>query len=118
MTIDMISLDRLEPSPANARTQRNKDRVRQFAASIEAHGILQNLQVTDGGNGKFQVVIGGTRLAALNLLLKQKKIAGDYQVPCQVRPANDPALTEISLAENIVRENMHPADEFDAFIRI
>lgn len=115
MTIEMISLDRLEPSPANARKQRNKDRVRQFAASIEAHGILQNLQVTEGENGRYQVVIGGTRLAALTLLLKQKKIAGDYQVPCQVRPANDPALTEISLAENIVRENMHPADEFDAF---
>jgi ParB family chromosome partitioning protein len=64
---------------------------------------------------KFGVVIGGTRLDTLNLLLKRKKIAADYAVRCQVRPADDPALREISFAENVIRENMHPADEFVAF---
>ena len=68
-----------------------------------------------GGDGPH---IGGTRLAALNLLLKRKKIAADYLVPCDVRPAADPSLTEASLAENFVREVMHPADEFDAFKKL
>ena len=118
MTIQDIPLNQLVHSPLNARTVRNKDRVAQFAASIEAHGVLENLTVHPTENGKFGVVIGGTRLDALNLLLKRKKIAADYLVPCQVRPADDPALREISLAENIIRENMHPADEFDAFKKL
>jgi ParB family chromosome partitioning protein len=118
VTIQDIPLIQLEHSPLNARKVRNKDRVIQFAASIEAHGILENLTVHPTENGKFGVVIGGTRLDALNLLLKGKKITADYPVPCQVRPANDPALREISLAENIIRENMHPADEFDAFRKL
>jgi ParB family chromosome partitioning protein len=115
MTIQDIPLSQLDHSPLNARKTRNKDRVAQFAASIEAHGILENLTVHPTEDGKFGVVIGGTRLDALNLLLKRKKIAADYAVPCQVRPADDPALREISLAENVIRENMHPADEFVAF---
>src|SRR3984957_8916391 len=118
MTTQDIPLSQLEHSPLNARKFRNKDRIAQFAASIEAHGILENLTVHPTESGNFGVVIGGTRLDALTLLLKRKKIAPDYLVPCQVRPADDPALREISLAENIVRENMHPADEFDAFKKL
>ena len=64
------------------------------------------------------MVIGGTRLAALQLLLKQSKIGDDYAVPADVRPADDATLTETSLSENITREAMHPADEFDAFKRL
>jgi ParB family transcriptional regulator, chromosome partitioning protein len=118
MTIQDIPLSQLEHSPLNVRKARNKDRVAQFAASIAAHGILQNFRVHPTEAGKFGVVIGGTRLDALLLLLKQKKIAMDYLVPCDVRPADDPTLTEVSLAENIIREAMHPADEFDAFKKL
>ena len=118
MTMQDIPLSRLEHSPLNARKTRTKETVEQYAASIEAHGILQNFRVHESEGGKFGVVIGGTRLAALNLLLKRKKIAADYLVPCDVRPADDPSLTEASLAENFVREVMHPADEFDAFKKL
>jgi ParB family chromosome partitioning protein len=118
MAIQDIALERLEHSPLNARTARSKERVAQFAASIVAHGILQNFRVHPAEGGKFGVVIGGTRLDALRLLLKQRKIAADYKVPCDVRPADDPTLTEASLAENVIREAMHPADEFDAFKRL
>ena len=82
------------------------------------HGILQNFRVHTQEEGKYGVVIGGTRLAALNLLLKHKKITADYPVPCEVRPFNDPSLTEVSLAENFVREAMHPADEFESFKKL
>jgi ParB family chromosome partitioning protein len=118
MAIQDIPLERLDHSPLNARKTRSKDRVVQFAASIAAHGILQNFRVHPAEGGKFGVVIGGTRLDALRLLLKQKKIPADYPVPCDVRPSDDPTLTEASLAENIIREAMHPADEFDAFKKL
>ena len=108
----------LELSPLNVRKTRNKATIESFAASILTHGILQNFRVHTQEGGKYGVVIGGTRLAALNLLLKQKKIAADYPVPCEVRASDDPSLTEVSLAENFVREAMHPADEFDAFQKL
>ena len=117
-TIQMIRLDHLELSPLNVRKVRSKEAIERMAASIEAHGILQNFRVHTREEGKYGVVIGGTRLAALNLLLKRKKITTDFLVPCDVRPISDPSLTEVSLAENVVRDPMHPADEFDAFKKL
>jgi ParB family chromosome partitioning protein len=118
MPIQDIALSQLELSPLNVRKTRTKQHIEQMAASIEVHGLLQNLRVHEVDGEKFGVAIGGTRLEALRLLLKQKKIPADYPVPCDVRPANDPTLTEASLAENFVREGMHPADEFDAFKKL
>jgi ParB family chromosome partitioning protein len=115
MTTENIPLNTLELSPLNVRKTRSKTTIESYAASIEAHGILQNFLVHPSEGGMYGVVIGGTRLAALKLLLKRKKIAADYPVPCEIRPADDPTLTEVSLAENFVREAMHPADEFVAF---
>ena len=59
-------------------------------------------------------VAGGRRLQALQSLVESGRIEADYAVPCQV-VADDADATEISLAENAVREDMHPADEFEAF---
>ncbi len=118
MTTENIPLNKLELSPLNVRKTRSKATIESYAASIEAHGILQNFRVHPSESGLYGVVIGGTRLAALKLLLKRKKIAADYPVPCEIRPADDPTLTEVSLAENFVREAMHPADEFDAFRKL
>ena len=86
---------------------------------ILAHGLIRNLTVVeqqaDNGenSGKYEVVAGGRRFAALQRLAKQKKVPKTYAVPCHVV---DPATaTETSLAENIIRVAMHPADQFIAF---
>jgi ParB family chromosome partitioning protein len=113
--IQNIALRHLVLSPLNVRKTRTKENIEQMAASILSQGLLQNLRVHTQEQGSYAVVIGGTRLAALQLLLKQKKITEDYQVACEVRPANDPTLLEASLSENMIRSSMHPADEFDAF---
>jgi ParB family transcriptional regulator, chromosome partitioning protein len=76
--------------------------------------LLQNLQVRPTKKAKFEVVAGGRRLAALRLLVKQKEINDAMQVPCRILAEGEDA-TEISLAENVIRENMHPADQFEAF---
>jgi ParB family chromosome partitioning protein len=92
--------------------------IEDLAASILAHGLLQNLTVTaeikhDTPTGKFEVVAGGRRLAALQKLAKQNKIPKTFAVPClPVAPATAP---EVSLAENTIRQAMHPADQFTAF---
>jgi ParB family chromosome partitioning protein len=113
MKIKMIALNDLVPSPANVRKTDAAAGIVELAASIEAHGLLQNLQVRKIASGKFEVVAGGRRLAALKLLAKRKALAKDAPVGCNV--LSDEDATEISLAENEMREAMHPADQFEAF---
>ena len=110
-----IPLNKLAAWDGNVRKTAGADTaLAELAASIAAHGLLQSLVVRKGKKGKFAVVAGGRRLQALQQLAESGRIAADYAVPCQVI-ADDADATEISLAENAVRENMHPADEFEAF---
>lgn len=113
MKIKNIPLSQLVPSPDNVRKTDTKTGIEELAASIAAHGLLQNLQVRPAANGKYEVVAGGRRLAALKLLAKRKTLAKDEPIACNVR--NDEDATEISLAENEMRQAMHPADQFVAF---
>lgn len=113
MKISMIPLTKLAPSEANVRKTGASVGIEELAASIAAHGLLQNLQVRPCAKGKFEVVAGGRRLAALKLLAKRKAIAKDAEIACNV--IEDENAGEISLAENVVREPMHPADQYEAF---
>jgi ParB family chromosome partitioning protein len=108
-------LNKLTAWDGNVRKTAGADTaLAELAASIAAHGLLQSLVVRNGKKGKFAVVAGSRRLQAMQQLAESGRIASDYAVPCQV-VADDADATEISLAENAVRENMHPADEFEAF---
>ncbi|MGY3591511.1 ParB/RepB/Spo0J family partition protein [Bradyrhizobium sp. USDA 4341] len=118
-----IPLNKLKKSPNNARKMPHSETaIEALAASIAAKGILQNLVVepeVDGegaATGFFCVTIGeGRRLAQL-LRVKRKEIKKTEPIRCIVDTANDPH--EISLDENVTRENMHPADQFEAFRRL
>ncbi|VIO72981.1 Chromosome-partitioning protein Spo0J [Bradyrhizobium ivorense] len=118
-----IPLSKLKKSPKNARkTPHSEAAIEALAASIAAKGILQNLIVepeVDGegaATGFFCVTIGeGRRLAQL-LRVKRKEIRKSEPIRCVVDTANDPH--EISLDENVTREKMHPADEFEAFRKL
>lgn len=113
MTIELIPLSKLIPSPANVRRTGRNGGIEELAASIKAYGLLQNLQVRPGENGKFEVVAGQRRLAALKLLAKAKDLPKSAEIPCHICEAD--TATEISLAENIIRLPMHPADQYEAF---
>ncbi len=116
-----ISLAKLVPSPANARRTGTGAGIEALAASIQAHGLLQSLVVRpalDGegqATGKFEVAAGGRRLAALKLLAKRKRIGKGTAIPCCVLDGDAVDGAEASLAENVVRVDMHPADQFGAF---
>lgn len=98
----------------NIRRAVGNEGVAELAASIAAHGLLQSLVVRIMGGAEYEVVAGNRRLAALELLQAGGQIAGDRMIPCHII-ADDDDAEEISLAENVVREPMHPADEFEAF---
>src|SRR5262249_2256856 len=109
----LIAVSRLEKSPLNARRTPAKMGMEELKASLLAHGLMQNLVVTDAGDGTFRVIAGGRRLEAIRSLQAEGKLPQDFAVPCQV-VSEDHAL-EMSLAENTVRLAMHPADQFEAF---
>jgi ParB family transcriptional regulator, chromosome partitioning protein len=118
-----IPLNKLKKSPKNARkTPHSEAAIEAYAASIAAKGILQNLVVepefdAEGApTGFYFVTIGeGRRLAQL-LRVMRKEINKTEPIRCIVDTANDPH--EISLDENVTRENMHPADQFEAFKKL
>ena len=85
----------------------------ELKASLLSHGLMQNLVVTDAGDGTFRVIAGGRRLEAIRSLQAEGKLPEDFAVPCQV--VTDEHALEMSLAENTVRLAMHPADQFEAF---
>ena len=118
MTNSMIALSQLKAASNNVRVV-NPDNAAHKAlmASIASQGVLQNLVVMPSGKDRYEVIAGGRRLRALQTLAKDKVIGTDYPVPCLVKEGRKD-LTEISLAENVQREAMHPADEFEAFARM
>ena len=86
----------------------------ELAASIARVRLLQNLAVVDAGDGEhFDVVAGKRRLSALRLLVRRRKLHKDAGVPCLV--VADADARTVSLTENVQREAMHPADQFEAF---
>jgi ParB family chromosome partitioning protein len=104
-------------SPSNVRKARAGDDLASLAASIESNGILQQLIVSPDPDmpGKFWISEGGRRFEALQSLRAARKIDVNYPVPCDVYPDEPMALAEASLAANIVRRDLHPVEECEAF---
>ncbi|WP_292227720.1 ParB/RepB/Spo0J family partition protein [Brevundimonas sp.] len=119
----IVPLNRLKASPKNARkTPHSPATIEAFAASIKAKGVLQPpvVEVERDGEGvptgNYLVTIGEGRRQGLRLLAKRKAIKRTHPVRVIVDAEND--AHEISLDENMTREAMHPADQFEAFQRL
>lgn len=113
-----VPFNRLTQSTKNVRragrdTPEYKAGIQALAASISTQGLLQNLIVHAVAEGVFGVAAGQRRYDAIHLLVKTGKIDPDWAV--RVTVVDEDNATAISLAENVQREAMHPADEFDAF---
>src|SRR5215470_833073 len=117
-----IPLNKLILSQSNVRRIKAGISIDELAADIAHRGLLQSLNVrpvldADGAEtGMFEVPAGGRRFQALQLLVKQKRLAKTAPVPCVVRDPSTPILAEDdSLAENVQRVPLHPLDQFRAF---
>lgn len=118
-----IPLNRLKKSPRNARKMPHSEAIIEaYAASIASKGMFQNLvvepELDEEGSltGFYFVTIGEGRRQAQLLRAKRKEIGKAELIRCVIDTANDP--NEISLDENVTREAMHPADQFEAFRRL
>jgi len=117
-----IPFNKLVLSQSNVRRVKAGVSIEDLAASIARRGLIQSLSVVPvadaEGNetGMFEVPAGGRRFRALEMLVKQKRLAKIAPVPCVVRERDSAILAEeVSLAENIERAPLHPLDQYRAF---
>jgi len=114
-----IPFNKLVLSQSNVRRVKAGVSIDQLAESIVQRTLLQSLSVravvdADGQEtGMFEVPAGGRRYRALELLVKQKRMAKTQPVPCVVRDGG--IAEDDSLAENDERVGLHPLDQFRAF---
>lgn len=120
-----IPFDRLVLSQSNVRQIKCGVSIAELAEDIARRTLLQSLNVRpvlgDDGTetGMFEIPAGGRRYRALELLVKQKRLARTAPVPCIVQQAwSDILAEEDSLAENAVREPLHPLDQFRAMLSL
>ncbi|EQB8438083.1 ParB N-terminal domain-containing protein [Pseudomonas aeruginosa] len=111
----LVPLSRLVLRPTGRNVRKTpRMSIPELAASIQRVGLLQNLIVIAAADGEhYEVVAGGRRLAALKLLAKKRRISKEWEVPCLL--VADGTARTASLTENVQREAMHPADQFEAF---
>ena len=111
----LVPLSRLVLRPAGRNVRKTpRMSIPELAASIQRVGLLQNLIVIAAADGEhYEVVAGDRRLAALKLLAKKHRISKEWEVPCLL--VADGTARTASLTENVQREAMHPADQFEAF---
>jgi ParB family chromosome partitioning protein len=117
-----IPFNKLVLSQANVRRVKAGISIEELAEDIARRSLLQGLtvrpQLDDDGNetGMYEVPAGGRRYRALQLLVKQKRMAKTAPVPCVIRDVDATTLAEEdSLAENVQRAPLHPLDQFRAF---
>ena len=105
-----LDLDLLEPNPFQPRQVFADAKLEELSQSIRTHGFVQPLIVRRHGN-RFQIVAGERRWRAAQRL-------GLLRVPVMVREISNEKLLEVSLIENIQRENLNPIEEARAYYRL
>ena len=117
-----IPFNKLVLSQGNVRRVKSGVSIEELAEDIARRTLLQGLSVRPvlDAEGQetdmYEIPAGGRRYRALELLVKQKRLAKTVPVPCVVRdPSTDVSADEDSLAENVQRVALHPLDQFRAF---
>ena len=102
--VKVVPIDRIEPNPQNPRLAFDPDTLGELAASIREHGVLQPVLVRPLDENRFQLIAGERRWRA-------SKIAGLNSIPALVEDIDDATALEISIIENLQREDISPLDE-------
>ncbi len=102
--VKVVPVDRIEPNPQNPRLAMDETTLLELAASIREHGVLQPVLVRPLDENRFQLIAGERRWRA-------SKIAGLPTIPALVEDIDDATALEISIIENLQREDISPLDE-------
>jgi ParB family chromosome partitioning protein len=103
-----IELDRIDRNPHQTRTSFDEASLAELAASIKATGVMQPVTVRAIPGGRYQLIMGERRLRA-------SQIAGKTTIPALVKQANDEQVMEMTIVENLQREDLNPMEQARAF---
>jgi ParB family chromosome partitioning protein len=106
-----ISVESIDANPFQPRTRFDEQALEELASSIKQLGIVQPLTVRETGNGRYQLIAGERRLRAA-------RIAGLTHVPAFIRTADDQAMLELALVENIQREDLDAVEVAISYQRL
>jgi len=106
-----ISISNIELNPFQPRTRFDETALEELASSIRKLGIVQPLTVRELGGGKYQLIAGERRLRAA-------KMAGMNTIPAYIRTADDQAMLEMALVENIQREDLDAVEVAISYQRL
>jgi ParB family chromosome partitioning protein len=105
--IKNISVDLIVPNRVQPRKFFDEEKINELAASIKTQGIIQPLIVTPVAGGRYELIAGERRLRA-------SKVAGLAEVPVVIKNVDTEGMLEMSLIENIQREDLNPIEEASA----
>lgn len=103
-------IELIQPNRYQPRKHFSEDELAALSRSIKEQGVIQPLLLRKIADG-YELVAGERRLRAA-------RMAGLTEVPCVVKSVSDSELLEISIIENIQRENLNPVEEADAYHRL
>ena len=109
-SVQRVALDRIRPCPFQPRKDFSPEALRELADSIKEQGIVQPLIVRER-DGHLELIAGERRWRAAQLL-------GLAEVPVILREADDRAVLELALIENLQRENLNPIEEAQGYAQL
>jgi ParB family chromosome partitioning protein len=110
-TVNEIPLANIEANPFNPRVEFDEEALNELSDSIKLHGLIQPITVRHLGGEKFQLISGERRLRA-------SKLAGLESVPAYIRIADDDAMLELALIENIQRQDLNAIEIATTYDRL
>jgi len=106
-----ISLELIDPNPYQTRSRIREETLVELADSIRSSGVVQPVVLRSGANGRFQLVAGERRWLA-------SKRAGKATIPAVIRQISNEQAMEITIIENLQREDLNPMEQARAFERL
>ncbi|PKM62771.1 MAG: stage 0 sporulation protein J [Firmicutes bacterium HGW-Firmicutes-21] len=106
--ISMLKLLDIEPNKAQARKSFDEAALNELADSVLLHGLVQPIVVRKKANGFYEIIAGERRWRAC-------KMAGLNEIPALIKDVNDLTASELSLIENLQRENLNPVEEANGY---
>ncbi len=102
-TIGRVPLDIIEENPFQPRTDFDEEALNDLAASIKEQGVIQPVTLRKQEDNKLQLISGERRV-------KASRMAGLTEIPAYIIVAEDTAMLEMAIVENIQRENLNPVE--------
>ncbi len=106
--ITLLKISMLDPKTDQPRKYFDKAALEELSSSIKENGLLQPILVREGAEGRYQIIAGERRFRA-------SKLAGLEDIPAIILDKDDRKAAEISLIENIQREDLNPIEEAMAY---